>query len=174
VERPNRRPDEGDMMSPSARCTGLTCKRISLRGKTSPLYKYKGPRPMEVHHPIDQIYLPFYCLVFTFTSSQLFQSTTCCSSFVSVSSEDVLGGLADPRATLRASPWRDPARATFGGLPPEFFRRPVWPVYLADLTGVDAEAPRQLPLRAVGSKRCQQIQLIKKHHTNHSKQKQKQ
>jgi hypothetical protein len=36
-----------------------------------------------------------------------------------VTSEGVLGGLADPRATLRASPRRDPTRATFGGLPPE-------------------------------------------------------
>jgi hypothetical protein len=97
----------------------------------------------------------FYCLVFTFTSSQLFQSTTCCSSFVSATSEGVLGGLADPRATLRVYPWRDPARSTFGGLPSESpgdrsdrSTSPVW-------SGVDAETPRQLPLRAVGSKRCQ-------------------
>jgi hypothetical protein len=58
----------------------------------------------------------FYCLVVTFTPSQLFQSTTCCSSFVSVMSEDVLGGFANPIATLHVSPWRDLARATFGGL----------------------------------------------------------
>jgi hypothetical protein len=30
-----------------------------LWGKTSPPYKYRGPRPIEVHHPIDQMYLPF-------------------------------------------------------------------------------------------------------------------
>jgi hypothetical protein len=28
-----------------------------MRGKTSPPYKYKGPWPIEVHHPIDPIYL---------------------------------------------------------------------------------------------------------------------
>jgi hypothetical protein len=35
-----------------------------------------------------------------------------------MSIEGILGGLTDPRATLRAPPRRDPARAIFGGLPP--------------------------------------------------------
>jgi hypothetical protein len=35
-----------------------------------------------------------------------------------MSIEGVLGGLADPRATLRAPPRRDPALVTLGGLPP--------------------------------------------------------
>jgi hypothetical protein len=39
----------------------------------------------------------------------------CCSSFVSSMSEGVLGGLADPRATLHAPPQWDPAQETFGG-----------------------------------------------------------
>jgi hypothetical protein len=43
-------------------------------GKTSQTYKYKGSRPIEVYHPIDQIYLPFivsYLLVPLPNSSNL-------------------------------------------------------------------------------------------------------
>jgi hypothetical protein len=58
-----------------------------------------------------------YFYIFTFSLCLiLFQSITCCSSFVSTSIEDVLGGLADQRATLRVPSRRDPVRATFGGL----------------------------------------------------------
>jgi hypothetical protein len=64
---------------------------------------------------IDQINLSLYFYFFPLLI--LFQSITCCSYFVSTSIEGVLGGLADPIATLRAPPWRDPARASFRGLP---------------------------------------------------------
>jgi hypothetical protein len=54
--------------------------------------------------------------------------------------EGVLGGLAEPRATLRAPPRRDPAWATFGGL------SPVHPG--KGLTGAYAEVLHRAPLRA--------------------------
>jgi hypothetical protein len=88
----------------------------------------RPPHPINIkghdrlRNPIDQnnllLYFYFFSLPFNFSLCLiLFKSITCYSSFVSTLIEGVLGGLADPRATLRALPRRDPARATFGGLP---------------------------------------------------------
>jgi hypothetical protein len=75
--------------------------RVNMRRNTRTYFQCGKPGHFVADCP-ENIY--FFCLLFTFTSSQLFQSTACCSSFVSAMFEGILGGLADPRATLRASP----------------------------------------------------------------------
>jgi hypothetical protein len=100
-------------------------------GKTSPLYKYKGTWPIEHKRnsltslmivgrlpfstSIDRINLLLYFYLFSLL--KLFQSTTCCSSFVSATSEGVLGGLPTLEQPyvhqLRRSPsWADIRRST--------------------------------------------------------------
>jgi hypothetical protein len=118
--------------------------------------KYEGSRPIE-YHPIEQTYLPLFVSYLVLYPNSSFTNLICCSSFVSATSEGVLGGLADPRATLRVLAPTGFLSSLRYRSTTVISRRPVWPVYPAGLTGVNAEALRQLPLRAVGSKRCQQI-----------------
>jgi hypothetical protein len=64
-----------------------------LRGKNSPPYKYKGPRPIEGDITIESIKFIFYRIYLFFLVPLLFQPLLCCSSFISAMSEDVLAGL---------------------------------------------------------------------------------
>jgi hypothetical protein len=104
-------------------CTGLTgapipsqtCKRIFLRGKTSPPYKYKGSWPIKGYIIIESIKFIFYRIYLFFL---LFQSTM----LLSLHLRDVWrrhSWPAESRTNLRTPPRRDSARTVFVGLSPD-------------------------------------------------------
>jgi hypothetical protein len=92
---------------------------ISLRGQTSPPYKYKGPRPIEEKISIKSI--KFYLLSYLpFRSSLPYFSNPTMLFFLHLHYVWRRPSWpTEPRTNLRAPPRRNPARATFFGLSPD-------------------------------------------------------
>ena len=106
-------------------------------GQVHPPYKYKGPRPIETsnrsktHQYITFLYV--YCLYFYLQTLAL-PTPICCSSFVSATSEGILGGLSTLEQPYVRLPWRGLSRASVHRTSLFCTGEPVWPVTLTGLS----------------------------------------
>ena len=91
-------------------CRFRSVIRDSLRDKSTPPYKYKGSRPIEIQlNRTNQIHLSLSFLPFFLPT---FPMSTCYSSLVSMEFEDTLAGLPSLGQPYARLPRRGPSRVS--------------------------------------------------------------